>query len=142
MRVNCAVQILRQKRMYETQRETLYNQQFNMEQTRFTVESIQVCGSAASSAYCPVQGHRKLTSNTPAPAICSTTGAYIESFGLHAADAIIIIKNGGVCYMYISFGNVESTPQQLQHVCYDASTLAACYAVASSITHAFCHCRT
>lgn len=37
-----ALQILRQKRMYETQRETLYNQQFNMEQTRFTVESIQV----------------------------------------------------------------------------------------------------
>jgi len=27
--------------MYEQQRETLYNQQFNMEQTRFTVESIQ-----------------------------------------------------------------------------------------------------
>jgi hypothetical protein len=34
-------QVLRQKRMYEGQRETLYNQQFNMEQTRFTVESIQ-----------------------------------------------------------------------------------------------------
>jgi hypothetical protein len=34
-------QVLRQKRMYENQRETLYNQQFNMEQTRFTVESIQ-----------------------------------------------------------------------------------------------------
>jgi hypothetical protein len=45
MSVYCAVQILRQKRMYETQRETLYNQQFNMEQTRFTVESIQVCTS-------------------------------------------------------------------------------------------------
>lgn len=27
--------------MFEGQRETLYNQQFNMEQTRFTVESIQ-----------------------------------------------------------------------------------------------------
>jgi Snf7 len=27
--------------MYESQRETLYAQQFNMEQTRFTVESIQ-----------------------------------------------------------------------------------------------------
>jgi hypothetical protein len=35
------LQVLRQKRMYEGQRETLYNQQFNMEQTRFTVESIQ-----------------------------------------------------------------------------------------------------
>lgn len=34
-------QILKQKRMYEQQRETLYNQQYNMEQTRFTVESIQ-----------------------------------------------------------------------------------------------------
>lgn len=79
MRVYCAVQILRQKRMYETQRETLYNQQFNMEQTRFTVESIQVCG------------------------LCC----------------------------------IISIP-----VCYDASTLAACNAVASSITHAFCHCRT
>lgn len=30
--------------MYESQRDTLYNQQFNMEQTRFTVESIQVGG--------------------------------------------------------------------------------------------------
>jgi charged multivesicular body protein 5 len=36
-----ALTILRQKRMYENQRDTLYNQQFNMEQTRFTVESIQ-----------------------------------------------------------------------------------------------------
>lgn len=27
--------------MFEGQRETLYNQQFNMEQTKFTVESIQ-----------------------------------------------------------------------------------------------------
>lgn len=41
--VSHLLQILRQKRMYENQRETLYNQQFNMEQTRFTVESIQVC---------------------------------------------------------------------------------------------------
>eukprot|EP00775_Hariotina_reticulata_P007837 gene7837-8034_t len=36
-----ALTVLKQKRMYEQQRETLYNQQFNMEQTRFTVESIQ-----------------------------------------------------------------------------------------------------
>lgn len=36
-----AMTVLRQKKMFEGQRETLYNQQFNMEQTRFTVESIQ-----------------------------------------------------------------------------------------------------
>ncbi|KIZ06464.1 Charged multivesicular body protein 5 [Monoraphidium neglectum] len=36
-----ALQVLRQKKMFEGQRETLYNQQFNMEQTKFTVESIQ-----------------------------------------------------------------------------------------------------
>eukprot|EP00877_Chromochloris_zofingiensis_P004114 jgi/Chrzof1/13703/Cz08g08220.t1 len=36
-----ALTVLKQKRMYEGQRDTLYNQQFNMEQTRFTVESIQ-----------------------------------------------------------------------------------------------------
>ncbi|KAF8068222.1 VPS60-2 [Scenedesmus sp. PABB004] len=36
-----ALTVLKQKRMYEQQRETLYAQQFNMEQTRFTVESIQ-----------------------------------------------------------------------------------------------------
>uniref|UniRef100_A0A383VAB0 Charged multivesicular body protein 5 n=1 Tax=Tetradesmus obliquus TaxID=3088 RepID=A0A383VAB0_TETOB len=36
-----ALTVLRQKRMYEGQRETLYNQQFNMEATRFQVESIQ-----------------------------------------------------------------------------------------------------
>jgi charged multivesicular body protein 5 len=35
------VQVLRQKKMYEQQRETLMNQQVNMESTRFTVESIQ-----------------------------------------------------------------------------------------------------
>jgi hypothetical protein len=36
-----AMTVLKQKKMFEGQRETLYNQQFNMEQTRFTVESIQ-----------------------------------------------------------------------------------------------------
>lgn len=36
-----AMTVLRQKKMYEGQRETLYNQQMNMEQTRFAVESIQ-----------------------------------------------------------------------------------------------------
>ncbi|KAI8463147.1 MAG: Snf7 family [Monoraphidium minutum] len=36
-----ALTVLRQKKMFEGQRETLYNQQFNMEQTKFTVESIQ-----------------------------------------------------------------------------------------------------
>jgi hypothetical protein len=40
--LSCGPQVLRQKKMFEGQRETLYNQQFNMEQTRFTVESIQV----------------------------------------------------------------------------------------------------
>jgi len=36
-----AINVLRQKKMYEQQRETLMNQQINMEGTRFTVESIQ-----------------------------------------------------------------------------------------------------
>jgi charged multivesicular body protein 5 len=36
-----AMTVLRQKKMFEGQRETLYNQQFNMEQTRFAVESVQ-----------------------------------------------------------------------------------------------------
>jgi len=36
-----AMTVLKQKKMFEQQRDTLYNQQFNMEQTRFTVESIQ-----------------------------------------------------------------------------------------------------
>lgn len=35
------MQILKQKRLYEGQREQLYQQQFNMEQTRFTVDSIK-----------------------------------------------------------------------------------------------------
>lgn len=34
-------QVLKQKRLYENQREQLYNQQFNMEQTSFAMESIK-----------------------------------------------------------------------------------------------------
>ncbi len=33
------LQVLKQKRMYESQREQLYNQQFNVDQTAFTMES-------------------------------------------------------------------------------------------------------
>mmetsp|Transcript_18814 Transcript_18814/g.40499 ORF Transcript_18814/g.40499 Transcript_18814/m.40499 type:complete len:223 (+) Transcript_18814:627-1295(+) len=36
-----ALQVLKQKRLYEGQREQLYTQQFNMEQTRFTMDSIK-----------------------------------------------------------------------------------------------------
>jgi hypothetical protein len=36
-----AAQVLKQKRLYESQREQLYSQQFNMEQTRFTVDSVK-----------------------------------------------------------------------------------------------------
>lgn len=36
-----ATQVLKQKRLYEGQREQLYNQQFNMDQTAFTLESIK-----------------------------------------------------------------------------------------------------
>ncbi len=35
------VQVLKQKKLYENQREQLYNQQFNMEQTSFALESIK-----------------------------------------------------------------------------------------------------
>ena len=34
-------QVLKQRKLYEGQREQLYSQQFNMEQTRFTVDSIK-----------------------------------------------------------------------------------------------------
>jgi hypothetical protein len=34
------VQVLKQKKLYEGQRSTLYNQQFNVEQTRFNFESM------------------------------------------------------------------------------------------------------
>lgn len=36
-----ALSVLKQKRMYESQRDTLYQQQYNMEQTRFSVESVK-----------------------------------------------------------------------------------------------------
>ncbi|CAL8468439.1 g7979 [Coccomyxa elongata] len=36
-----ALSVLKQKRLYENQREQLYNQQFNMEQTSFAMESIK-----------------------------------------------------------------------------------------------------
>jgi hypothetical protein len=35
------MQILKQKKMYEGQRDQLYQQQFNVEQTKFTVDSIK-----------------------------------------------------------------------------------------------------
>ena len=34
-------QVLKQKRLYETQRDQLYNQQFNVEQTAFVMENVQ-----------------------------------------------------------------------------------------------------
>ncbi|KAG2438916.1 hypothetical protein HYH02_010711 [Chlamydomonas schloesseri] len=36
-----ALQVLKQRKLYESQREQLYQQQFNLEQTRFTVDSIK-----------------------------------------------------------------------------------------------------
>lgn len=36
-----AVQVLKQKRLYESQRDQLYNQQFNVEQTAFVMENVQ-----------------------------------------------------------------------------------------------------
>jgi len=36
-----ALNVLKQKRLYETQRDQLYNQQFNVEQTAFVMENVQ-----------------------------------------------------------------------------------------------------
>jgi len=36
-----AVRVLKQKRMYEKQRDTLYNQQFNVDQTRFAQQNVK-----------------------------------------------------------------------------------------------------
>ena len=36
------LQVLKQKRLYESQRDQLYNQQFNVEQTSFAMTSMQV----------------------------------------------------------------------------------------------------
>lgn len=47
-----ALTVLKQKRMYENQRDTLYNQQFNMEQTRFTVRAhmcVRACAAGAAA---------------------------------------------------------------------------------------------
>jgi Snf7 len=35
------LQVLKQKRLYENQRDQLYNQQFNVEQTSFMMENVQ-----------------------------------------------------------------------------------------------------
>ena len=42
-------QVLKQKRLYENQREQLYNQQFNMEQTSFALESIKDTAQTVSA---------------------------------------------------------------------------------------------
>jgi hypothetical protein len=44
-----AQQVLKQKRLYENQREQLYNQQFNMEQTSFALESIKDTASTVQA---------------------------------------------------------------------------------------------
>ncbi|EFJ49680.1 hypothetical protein VOLCADRAFT_117132, partial [Volvox carteri f. nagariensis] len=36
-----ALQVLKQRKLYESQREQLYQQQYNIEQTRFTVDSVK-----------------------------------------------------------------------------------------------------
>lgn len=36
-----ALQVLKQKKLFESQRDQLYQQQYNIEQTRFTVDSVQ-----------------------------------------------------------------------------------------------------
>lgn len=41
IRLAVAEQVLKQRKLYESQREQLYQQQFNLEQTRFTVDSIK-----------------------------------------------------------------------------------------------------
>ena len=40
-KIHPSAQVLKQKKLYENQREQLYNQQFNMEQTSFALESIK-----------------------------------------------------------------------------------------------------
>lgn len=35
------LQVLKQKRLYESQRDQIYNQQFNVEQTSFVMENVQ-----------------------------------------------------------------------------------------------------
>lgn len=57
------MQVLKQKRLYESQREQLYNQQFNVEQTAFamesakdsvhTVQAMQVCAKALCNVLQP-----------------------------------------------------------------------------------------
>src|SRR4051812_48276622 len=36
-----ALRVLKQKKLYEKQRDTLYNQQFNIDQTKFATESVK-----------------------------------------------------------------------------------------------------
>lgn len=36
-----SLQVLKQKRLYESQRDQIYNQQFNVEQTSFVMENVQ-----------------------------------------------------------------------------------------------------
>jgi charged multivesicular body protein 5 len=45
-----ALVVLKQKRLYETQRDQLYNQQFNVEQTTFAMQSMQVRRKAVGQA--------------------------------------------------------------------------------------------
>lgn len=48
------MQVLKQKRLYENQREQLYSQQYNVDQTSFMMESVQV--RRVNPRHCTVQG--------------------------------------------------------------------------------------
>jgi hypothetical protein len=60
------VQVLKQKRLYESQRDQLYNQQFNVEQTSFAMTSMQV-RRRASAAHQPCINHASSPAVTTPP---------------------------------------------------------------------------
>ena len=71
-RVQIMPQVLKQKRLYENQRDQLYNQQFNVEQTSFMMENVQ--DSVQTVQAMKAAGERGLRDPSCTLAACAAPG--------------------------------------------------------------------
>ena len=87
------MQILKQKKMYEGQRDQLYAQQFNVEQTKFTVDSIKDTVStvqAMTAASKEMKKNFKQTKELDINYIDKMNGeALVTGFQLHPQTTLI-----------------------------------------------------
>jgi hypothetical protein len=70
-----ALRLLKQKKMYEKQRESLYNQSFNLDQTRFAQENVKETVVVRSL---PSDTRERMALSSPLTAPCAVPNALIS----------------------------------------------------------------